>query len=654
MGAAPLWRARRLRPVTAGCGDWWSSMPDKTSQRCCGKVGGIRVVVSVAAGVLVILAGVWLANRARPSAERPGETTAARFSDLVEAGQASGFNVLLVTLDTVRADRIGCYGHELAETPTIDSLVERGVRFDDAVASAPITLPSHATILTGLSPLSHGVHDNGRYRLADEHVTLAEVLSSHGYDTAAFIGCFVLDARFGLDQGFDVYDFEVSESGHRPEMPDFNERSASDVTDAAVRWLGARADSGTDAPFFGWVHYFDPHLPYRSPFQRLTRFRSRPYDAEIAYVDAEIGRLLSGLDEAGERARTLVVVAGDHGEGLGEHGESTHGMLIYESTVRVPLVLSCAALFDGAYRVDDRVVGLTDIKPTVERLLGIDGAPPLDGKNLLGPGDDEDRAVYIETEMPLSFAGWSPLSGLRTHSHKYILAPSRELYDLRADPAESRNAYLPDDPVVVSLESQLSALMSEAETDRGAGRSLTDEEIERLGSLGYVQSGAVRAEGPLPDPKTMMSVYSDAVRSEQLYARGAYSEAADLAASVIDRSGMHIQALRVLAFSYVKLGRADEAVGLLRDSTEKNPDAFLVRSLVQVLILEQRYADALDALDVYESIDPLDGRVPLLRGDIAARQGQDGLARVHYEESMRLDEHRVGRTARERIVRLGG
>ena len=608
-------------------------------------------MVSAAAIVLVVIAAIWVVNRVWPSAERVDRPATARLSDPVETGEARGFNVLLVTLDTVRADRLGCYGHESAETPTLDSLVARGVRFDDAVTSVPLTLLSHATILTGLSPLSHGVRDNGRYRLAGEHVTLAEALSSHGYDTAAFVGCFVVDARFGLDQGFDVYDFEVSADGYRPAMPDYNERSATDVTDAAVRWLDERAISGANAPFFAWVHYFDPHQPYQSPLQRLPRFAVRPYDAEIAYVDAELGRLLDKLDDLGVRDRTVIVVAGDHGEALGEHGEPTHGMLIYESTMRVPLIVSCTALFDGAYHVADRVVGLTDVRPTVEDMLGVTGSPPVDGRNLLRSGADDDRVIYVETEMPLSLAGWSPLRGLRTHTHKYILAPQRELYDLRKDPLESHNIYAADDSVAGSLESRLSQLMDQR--GPGSDRALTDEEIERLGSLGYVQSGAARAEGLLPDPKTMMSVYSDAVRSEHLYGQGRYAEAAALARGVLEQSDMHIQALRVLAFSYVKLDRAEEAVGLLRESVDRNPGAFLVRSLAQVLILEKRYADALDALEVYASVDPLDGRVPLLRGDVYARQGLNEWAIIQYEEAMRLDEHRVGIQARQRIARLG-
>lgn len=616
--------------------------------------GSTRAVVSAAAIILVVIVGIWLVNRVWPSAGRVDGPAAARLSDLVETGEARGFNVLLVTLDTVRADRLGCYGHESAETPTLDSLVARGVRFDDAVTSVPVTLPSHATILTGLSPLSHGVRDNGRYRLANEHVTIAEVLSSHGYDTAAFVGCFVLDARFGLDQGFSIYDFEVSADGYRPEMLDFNERSATDVTDAAVRWLDERARSGANAPFFAWVHYFDPHQPYESPLQRLPRFAVRPYDAEIAYVDAELGRLLDTLDDLGVRERTVIVVAGDHGEALGEHGEPTHGMLIYESTMRVPLIVSCTSLFDGAYHVGDRVVGLTDVRPTIEDLLGVTGSPPVDGESLLRSGADDDRAIYMETEMPFSLAGWSPLRGLRTHSHKYILAPQREFFDLRKDPAELHSIYAAGDPACSSLESRLSELIDRIGAGPGSGRALTDEEIERLGSLGYVQSGAARSEGPLLDPKTMMSVYSDAVRSEHLYGRRMYAEAAALARGVLEQSDMHIQALRVLAFSYVKLGRAEEAVDLLRESVDRNPGAFLIRSLTQVLILEKRYADALDALEVYASVDPLDGRVPLLRGDIYARQGLNERATVQYEEAIKLDEHRVGIQARKRIARLGG
>jgi len=597
--------------------------------------GAIAIVAAVGAGC--------------GDGDRGGEVG---LDELVAPGAAAGFNVLLVTLDTVRADRYGCYGYASAETPACDALAARGVRFDDAVTSVPLTLPAHATILTGLLPYNHGIRENGKHRLAEEHISMAEVLSSHGYDTGAFVGCFVLDASFGLDQGFSVYDFDVDMEGYRASMPDFNERPASAVTDSAIGWLDRREAAGATSPFFMWVHYFDPHLPYSSPNQRLPRFASRPYDAEIAFADYHMGRLIERLGRDGTLNETLVVLVGDHGEALGEHGEPTHGMLLYEGTLRVPFIVSCPALFDGAYVVSNRVVGLVDVRETIEDLLGIASPHPGDGMSLLEPDFRPERSIYIETESPLSLAGWSPLYGLRTHRHKYVLAPVPELYDLASDPGESRNVYAPDDPVSASLERALAELMSGGSFDTRAGAPLGDEEIERLGALGYIVSlERPRRDSP-PDPKAMMSVYNDALTSERLYSGGSIEEAAALAESVLERSPGFTMAVRVLAFSYLKLGRADDAVALLGDSVERNPDVYLIRSLAQLLILEGRYREAEEVLAAYEAVDARDGRVPLLRGDIRARQGLPREALAHYEAALELDENRVGIAARRRMSDL--
>jgi arylsulfatase A-like enzyme len=539
----------------------------------------------------------------------------------------------------------------LAQTPTLDGLAAGGIRFDDAITSVPITLPSHATILTGLYPPSHGVRDNGKYALADEHVTLAETLQAHGYETAAFVGCFVVDARFGLAQGFDVYDFQVTPDGHRPRMLDFNERPADAVTDAAIRWLSQRRQANATGPFFAWVHYFDPHLPYRSPLQKLARFAARPYDAEIAFVDAQLKRLLDELKRHDLRERTLIAVVADHGEALGEHGEPTHGMLLYAPTMRVPFILHCPALFDGPYRVGDRVVGLADLRPTLEDLLGITPTTPADGVSLLRSNGDPNRAIYIETQAPLNLAGWSPLYGLRTHTHKYILAPEPEYFDLQSDPGESRNLHASQSPGLEALKHALAQRMETWPAADAAARRLSDEEIERLSALGYVRAGVQPGDGPLPDPKKMMPIYNQALEAERLYGQRRYEEAAGLARRVLEQCPASMQATRVLAFSYLKLGRADEAVELLRSSVERNPDVFLIRSLAQLLIIQRECDDAEAVLKVYESVDPSDGRVPLLRGDCFARQGLHARAIEQYQQAIVLDENRVGLVARERIER---
>jgi arylsulfatase A-like enzyme len=590
-------------------------------------------------------------------------------------GAAAGWNILLITLDTTRRDRIGCYGYAQAHTPNIDALASRGLRFEDAVTSVPVTLPSHATMLTGLYPPRHGVRDNGRQTLAPAHETLTEALSARGYETAAFVGAFVLDQRFGLDQGFDVYDFSVSASGYRPRMPDFNERPANDVTDAALRWLGGRGSGARpEAPFFAWVHYFDPHLPYESPLGREARFTGRGYDAEIAFADAQIGRLVGELDRQGVRDRTLVIVTADHGEALGEHGEATHGLFVYEGTLRVPLIISNPALFDRAHVVSDRIAGLVDLRATIEDLLGASTGAPSDGRSLLDPAAAAGRAIYIETLSSHYLAGWSPLHGLRTRSAKYILAPEPEYYDLSADRGEARNLWAAGAEPAESMRSELAETMAAwAVADAGAGeaagegtgseRALTDEEIERLEALGYMQgaqgapsaSGSPSADRPaafdptLPDPKRMVGIFNKAEEAEHLYEQGKFAESERIAREVIDACPSCVSALRVLAFSLLRQNRAGDAVELLQRSAQRIPDTFLFRSLAQVLIIDGRCDEAESALAAYEALDPGDGRVALLRGDCLANRGQWAAAVEQYEIAARIDPNRTGVSARERI-----
>jgi choline-sulfatase len=568
----------------------------------------------------------------------------------LEPGSAAGYNLLLVTLDTVRRDRLGCYGYAGALTSTLDRLAAKGLRFDDAVTSVPLTLPSHATILTGLYPPNHGIRNNGRGALPSEQLTLAESLRDRGYDTAAFIGAFVLDARFGLDQGFATYDFEVDQDGYRPSMPDFNERAADRVTDAALAWFRGR-DNRAASPFFVWLHYFDAHEPYTSPLSREPALAGRPYDAEIAFVDEQLGRLLDELAASGPLARTLLVVTADHGEGLGEHGEQTHGMLLYDPTVRVPLILFCPALLRGA-QVDRQPVGLVDLRPTLEALLGLQVTLPCDGESLLGQDRDRDRAIYLETREPLDLAGWSPLDGLRTRTHKLLNGPVPRLFDLAADPQETNNLYGSALPVEERLREELAALQLRRCAERPSPRQLSDEDHERLRSLGYVTSETAPEPQHPVDPESMMPVLALSSQAEQLYLARRLEQAEQVAHRVLEQWPTSPHALRVLAFTLLKTGRADDAIALLRQAVDRQPDIYLVRSLAQLLILDQEYAAAEEVLVLYEELAPLDGRVEMLRGDIQARQDRREEALAAYERALSLDPNRIGPALRDRIVSL--
>jgi choline-sulfatase len=356
----------------------------------------------------------------------------------VAAASGAPLNLMLVPLDTVRADHLGCYGDTSAETPHLDTLGGQGVRFAHASSQVPLTLPSHTTILTGLLPPHHGVRNNGNAPLAAATPTLATVLAGAGYRTAAFVGAFVLDHRFGLDRGFAIYDDEIERPADASWLLEA-QRPGDQVVDRALAWLGA-----DDArPFFLWVHLYDAHAPYNPPSPYRERHPGKPYDGAVAFADAQVGRLLAALAARGLDDRTVVAITADHGESLGEHGELTHGLLLYEPVLAVPLLLRAPGL--AARRVDTPV-SLVDLAPSLAGLLGRQlPAPPggaLDGRDLspaLRAGREPAAAeLYAETRYPEVF-GWSPLFALRRRELKYIAAPHPELYDLERDPKEARN-----------------------------------------------------------------------------------------------------------------------------------------------------------------------------------------------------------------------
>ena len=565
-------------------------------------------------------------------------------------GAAAGFNVLVLTLDTTRADHLGCYGKADAETPAIDGLAADGVRFADAVTVAPVTLPSHATIFTGLTPPSHGIRDNSEYKLAPRHVTLAETLGEAGYETAAFLSAFVLDARFGLDQGFDVYDDRLSTEAA---YGDLAERDGTEVTNAAIRWLEKRS---SDAPFFMWVHYFDPHHPYTPPPGQAQRFASAPYDGEIAAMDRQIGRLLATLDERELRDETLVVVVADHGESLGEHDEATHGMLIYESVMHVPLILSCPALVQGAHVVDDVVVSTTDVTPTVLDLLGIDDGAERDGLSLLEATQQPDRTVYMEALTPYLESGWSPLYGLRRHGDKYIEAPRREYYDLNADPTEWNNLYGSSNAKAgESLVDDLTRRLAEAPPVEGSAESrqeLEPEALAMLESLGYAAGVDPDERTGLEDPKDMMVVMKNVGRAEALIEEGKLQEALLLTQRAAERSPRHRRVLIDKATIEAMLGRNDEALATLEVFNGIRPSADGYLLMAQIQIAQGKLDEARGNLAKAEALEPRHGGICIARGDMHAIGGDAAAARREYERAIEIDPNRITSAARARIANL--
>ncbi|HET8644195.1 MAG TPA: sulfatase, partial [Vicinamibacteria bacterium] len=346
-------------------------------------------------------------------------------------------NLLLVTIDTLRADRVGAYGYAGAATPVMDRLAREGVRVADAVVQVPQTRPSHASLFTGRQPYEHGLRDNYSPPLAAGTPTLASLLRARGYDTAGFVGAYPVSRPSGLDQGFATFDDPFGAFQATTTREPRVERTAREVVDRALEWL----DRPRTAPFLAWVHLFDPHAPYAPPAPFKARFAARPYDGEVAYADAQLGRLVSWLDRSGARGRTLVVVTSDHGEGLGEHGEDEHMLFVYDATLRVPLILSQPGALPGGKVVAGQFRSV-DLLPTVLELLGL-AAPATSGasraEQVRAGTRIPDNESYAESLYGSLHFGWAPLRALRAEGWKYIDAPRAELYRVSEDPGELRN-----------------------------------------------------------------------------------------------------------------------------------------------------------------------------------------------------------------------
>ncbi len=460
----------------------------------------MRYVVSGSI-VIVVACGIgWWARHRPPSSVTEG-----------------GLNVLLVTLDTTRADRMGAYGDSSHATPTFDRLAREGVLFERAIAPAPLTLPSHATILTGVDPPIHGVRDNGGYILGEAKTTLAEVLRTAGWATAAFVGAFVVDSKWGLDQGFDEYvdRFDLTRtSDHGISIADIS-RPAGEVVDSTLSWISSHAGER----FFAWVHLYDAHAPYEPPEPWRSEFAARPYLGEIAYADAQLGRLVTWLQERSLLERTVVVVIGDHGESLGDHSEGTHGLFIYDATVHVPFVIRAPRDAPAGRRVSG-IVRSQDVMPTVLALAGVESPPTVRGRSLLpvmtGLATDLDLDAYSESLYALNHFGWAAPRALRAGRYKVIDAPHPELYDLDSDPSEKTNLFDERRALGDRLLEQLRRV-EVGEVSPSTPAPVDAETRARLSALGYVSSSPAsrpHPPGTLADPKDKIDVFNELLRAQ--------------------------------------------------------------------------------------------------------------------------------------------
>lgn len=541
-------------------------------------------------------------------------------------------NLLLITIDTLRADRLGSYGHAGAATPNLDGLAARGVRFPTAVAHAPLTAPSHASILSSLTPLRHGVRDNGRHALPPAVVTVAESLRAAGYATAAFVSGFPLDHRFGFDRGFDTYDDHLPR-GDDPRRSAYVERRGDLTTDAALRFVESRA-TNYHQPWFLWVHYFDPHSPYAAPGAVGARFAASPYDGEVAFTDEQVGRLLQSLHGLGMLDRTVVLATADHGESLGEHGEDTHGVFVYDATLRVPWIMAGPRLPHAEPSVVARGI---DVAPTLLELAGVAAPEGWEGRSLLPAAQGKalaDAPTYVESLFAQLNLGWAPLHGWRTSRLKLIDAPRPELFQLDTDPAERTDRLRERPHDVTRLRRELQAALAQARTSQAAPADAAA--AERLGALGYIGGAPVPAAATGRDPKdgiALINRLERGIAGSRPDPRGAI---ADLRAVLAEDPRMPL-ARRYLA---VALLAAGDPAGAVREVEALERDGAATAADVVLLSDAQRLAgQAEPALRTAERAARLDPRAPeavLMQGRALSALGHADNARRAYERVLAL------------------
>ncbi len=523
------------------------------------------------------------------------------------------WNVLIVSLDTTRGDRFGSTGHEAAYTPNFDAFSARAVQFDNAISAVPVTFPSHTTIMSGTYPVFHGVHDNDGYYLDDEVTTLAEILGGEGFTTAAFLASFPLDSQFNLDQGFDTYDDDFqadwTETELRARTPlsfGFLERTADRVNRSVERWLAGHASER----FFLWVHYFDPHQAYEPPAPYDSQFAGSLYDGEIAFMDEHFGALLGLLANQQLLERTLIVVVGDHGEGLNQHGEPTHASLLYDATMRVPLMIAAPGeRFEAGSRVAPQVRTL-DVAPTILDLLGLPPGPEMQGQSLVPLLKDPERPwaseALLETYFSRFHYNWAPIRALRTDQWKLIQAPKPELYDMQADPQELYNLSSRQPEKVAELSDRLARLarsVSSPRLDRSVAVETDSETREKLMALGYVAGSAsndLRA-APFPAPEELAELPNPIDKALTLTFINAATE-------------------RIRTRNFEQAARLARE-GLVMDPDNPRLHGFLAQALGQLGLYDEALAEAKKMQATQGDLPwsyAVEGRIHLARGDLEA------------------------------------
>jgi len=597
---------------------------------------------TTAAALVALAAGGWLWTRFVPRA-----ITSVNGEPLghLPAGVGAGdLNLLLVTLDTTRADRMHAYGFAGIETPNFDRLAREGVLFEEAVAPAPLTLPAHSSIFTGQFPPAHGVRDNGGFFLDDKETTIAERLQARGYATGGFVGAYVLDHKWGIAQGFQTYfdDFDLTK--YQSLSLGSVDRPGNEVAERALAWL----DTVRAKRFFGWVHFYDAHSPYTPPEPFKSRYAGRPYIGEIAFVDSQLGRLLAYLDEHDLARKTVVVVMGDHGESLGEHGEGTHGFFVYQATMHVPLVIRAPYDAMAGRRVADTVRSI-DILPTSLELLGIKPADRLEGTSVVplmtGAKRELGLAAYSEAVYPRFHFGWSDLRALTAGRYKYVAAPRPELYDLQQDPKESKNIYLERQALGDRLNQELTALerrMSASASAPTAAVEVDPEARERLAALGYVGTFVTTASsdrGGLADPKDKIQLFNLMTQARETARHEKDSdEGLQALKRVVDEDPKVIDAWFMMGNEYYRRHDYARAIDRYKHALELKPDYDLVViNMANAYRALGRDEEAMIGYRRFMELDPKNAQIRYETAQILIDNGKLDEAQAELTHALQLE-----------------
>jgi arylsulfatase A-like enzyme/predicted Zn-dependent protease len=549
------------------------------------------------------------------------------------------YNFILITVDTLRADRLGCYGFPRIDTPAVDAFAGRGVKFENCIAQTPLTLPSHTSLFTGTQPFFHGVRDNGGFIVPGELKTLAEVFKDNGYTTAAFVGAYVLDSKWGLAQGFDHYFDRFDLSRFEKVSLSSVQRPANEVMDEALKWL----EKSRGMKFFTWIHLYDPHTPYEPPPEFASRYPKNPYLGEIAFADSELNRLWHWLNGVGLVENTFLILTSDHGESLGEHQEATHGFFVYQEALHVPLIfvtpfeeicgLSCSG-----------VVSLIDVMPTVLDMAGFAAPAEVQGRSLLpsffDPSRETGRFAYAETFYPRYHYGWSELKSFQNRKYKLIIAPEPELYDLSADPDEENNLAAVEANVRVDLEAKAAKFIDDfgRNAHRTDYQKIDEETREKLAALGYIGSftDGSKLEGrTLANPGEKIAVFNELSRAREMGMSGQADDAIRIIQDIIfadpDISDAHF----TLGNIQFKRGDFEAAIAAFEQALERKPDdTFCVINIANSYLRMGKPGEAERYVVDYLQKGFSDSQLDYLLGTLAYMQKKYGEAIGYYEQCL--------------------